>query len=202
MRKIIATAFVSLDGVMQGPGGPQEDTSGGFDLGGWTTNYRSEKSGAAVLEMVGTLAKPYDLLLGRRTYDNFAGFWPNVPADNPIGPVFTKANKYVLTGGSAKLEWANSHQLRNLDELKKVKAEEGSDIVLWGSSTLYPQLLDANLIDRLVLLTIPIILGKGKRIFGNTSHQVTMKLTKCEATPTGVIMATYEREGAVPTGSL
>jgi dihydrofolate reductase len=133
MRKIIATAFVSLDGVMQGPGGPQEDTSGGFDLGGWTANYRSEKSGAAVLEMVGTLAKPYDLLLGRRTYDNFAGFWPNVPADNPIGPVFTKANKYVLTGGSAKLEWANSHQLRNFDELKKVKAEEGSDIVLWGA---------------------------------------------------------------------
>jgi dihydrofolate reductase len=124
MRKIIATAFVSLDGVMQAPGGPQEDTSGEFDLGGWTTNYRSEKSGAAVLEMVGTLAKPYDLLLGRRTYDNFAGFWPNVPADNPIGPVFTKANKYVLTGGSAKLEWANSHQLRNLDELKKVKAEK------------------------------------------------------------------------------
>ena len=97
MRKIIATAFVSLDGVMQGPGGPQEDTSGGFDLGGWTTNYRSEKSGAAVLEMVGTLDKPYDLLLGGKTYDNFAGFWPNVPADNPIGPVFTKANKYVLT---------------------------------------------------------------------------------------------------------
>ena len=157
MRKIIAMAFVSLDGVMQGPGGPQEDTSGGFDFGGWTANYRSEKSGAAVLEMVGTLANPYDLLLGRKTYDNFAGFWPNVPADNPIGPVFTKANKYVLTGGSAKLEWANSHKLRNLDELKKVKAEEGPDIVLWGSSTLYPQLLDANLIDRLVLLTIPIV---------------------------------------------
>ncbi len=153
----------------------------------------SEKSGAAVLEMVGTLDKPYDLLLGRKTYDNFAGFWPNVPADNPIGPVFTKANKYVLTSGSAKLEWANSHKLRNIDELKKVKAEEGSDIVLWGSSTLYPQLLDANLIDRLLLMTFPIVLGKGKRIFGNTSHQVALKLMKCEATPTGVIMATYEQ---------
>jgi dihydrofolate reductase len=140
--------------------------------------------------------------LGRKTYDNFAGFWPDVPAGNPIGPVFTKANKYVLTGGSAKLEWANSHQLRNLDELQKVKAEKGSDIVLWGSSTLYPQLLDANLIDRLVLLTMPIILGKGKRIFGTTSHQVALKLAKCEATPTGVIMATYERADAVPTGSV
>ncbi|MGA3056341.1 MAG: dihydrofolate reductase family protein [Candidatus Korobacteraceae bacterium] len=193
MRKIIATARVSLDGVMQGPSGAQEDASGGFDLGGWTTNYSSKESGAAVLDLVGTLAKPYDLLLGRKTYDIFAGYWPYVPADNPIGPVFTKANKYVLTGGSAKLEWANSHQLRNLDELKKVKAEEGSDIVLWGSSTLYPQLLDANLIDRLLLLTVPIVLGKGKRIFGNTSHQVALKLMKCEATPTGVIIATYEK---------
>jgi len=192
MRKIIATASVSLDGVMQGPGGAQEDTSGGFDLGGWTINYRSEKSGAAVLDMVGTLAKPHDLLLGRKTYDNFASFWPNVPADNPIGPVFTKANKYVLTGGSAKLEWANSHKLRNIDELKKVKAEEGSDIVLWGSSTLYPLLLDANLIDRLQLMICPIVLGKGKRIFGNTSHQVALNLMKCEATPTGIIIATYE----------
>jgi len=193
MREIIAAASVSLDGVMQGPAGAQEDTSGGFDLGGWTLNYRSEKSGAAVLDMVGTLAKPYDLLLGRKTYDNFASYWPNVPADNPIGSVFNKANKYVLTGGSAKLEWANSHTLRNIDELKKVKAEEGSDMVIWGSSTLYPQLLDANLIDRLQLLICPIVLGKGKRIFGNTSHQVTLKLTKSEATPTGIIIATYEQ---------
>jgi dihydrofolate reductase len=100
-------------------------------------------------------------------------------------------------GGSAKLEWANSHRLRNIDELKQVKANEGSDIVLWGSSTLYPQLLDANLIDRLLLMTMPIVLGKGKRIFGNTSHQAALKLTKCEATPTGVIIAAYE---ATPGG--
>jgi dihydrofolate reductase len=193
MRKIIATARVSLDGVMQGPGGAQEDTSGGFDLGGWTTKYSSEESLAAVVDMVGTLTKPYDLLLGRKTYDIFAGYWPKVPADNRIGPVFTKANKYVLTSGSAKLEWANSHKLRNIAELKKVKAEEGSDIVLWGSSTLYPQLLDANLIDRLLLLTCPIVLGKGKKLFGNTSHQVALKLMKSEATSTGVIMATYEQ---------
>jgi dihydrofolate reductase len=195
MRKIVATAFVSLDGVMQGPGGPQEDTSGGFDLGGWTTNYRSEKSGAAVLDMVGTLAKPNDLLLGRKTYDNFAGFWPNAPADNPIGSVFNKANKYVLTGGSAKLEWANSHKLRNIDELKKVKAGEGPDIVLWGSSTLYTPLLEANLLDGLNLLICPVILGKGKKLFGNASHRVTMKLASSEATKSGVIIAKYEREG-------
>src|SRR5215472_8625626 len=100
MRKIIATARVSLDGVMQGPSGAQEDASGGFDLGGWTTKYASKESLAAVLDLVGTLEKPYDLLLGRKTYDIFAGYWPNVPPDNRIGPVFTKANKYVLTGGS------------------------------------------------------------------------------------------------------
>ena len=104
MRKIIAPANVSLDGVMQGPGGPQEDTSDGFDLGGWSMNFRSPESGAAIMGMVGTLDKPYDLLLGRKTYDNFAGYWPHVPADNPIGQAFNKANKYVLTGRSAKSE--------------------------------------------------------------------------------------------------
>lgn len=193
MRKIIGTARVSLDGVMQGPSGAQEDTSGGFDLGGWTTRYANEKSGAALLHLVGTVAKPYDLLLGHKTYDIFAGYWPNVPADNPIGPVFTKANKYVLMGRSAKLEWANSHKLRNIDELKKVKAEEGSDIVIWGSSTVYPQLLEANLIDRLVLMICPIVLGKGKRLFGSTTHPVALKLMQSEVTATGVIIATYEQ---------
>jgi len=193
MRKIIASAQVSLDGVMQGPGGAQEDTSEGFDLGGWSMKFSDPKAGAAIMGLVGTLDKPYDLLLGRKTYDIFASYWPYVPADNPIGPVFTKANKYVLTRSSAKLHWANSHKLRNIDELKKVKAEEGSDMVLWGSSTLYPQLLDANLIDRLLLLICPIVLGKGKRLFGNTSHQVAPKLMKCEVTSAGVIIATYEQ---------
>ncbi len=192
MRKIIATARVSLDGVMQSPMGAQEDASDGFDRGGWLTEFRDPKGGAATMSVVGSLDRPYDLLLGRKTYDIFAGYWPKVPADNPIGPVFTKANKYVLTRGSAKLDWANSHKLGNIDELKKVKAEEGSDIVLWGSSTLYPQLLDANLIDRILLLTCPIVFGKGKRIFGNTRHQVAMKLKESEVTPTGVVIATYE----------
>ena len=195
MRKIIASARVSLDGVMQGPDGAQEDTSDGFDLGGWITKFRDAKGGAAIMDMVGTLDKPYDLLLGRKTYDIFANYWPYVPADNPIGPVFTKADKYVLTQGAAKLDWANSHKLRNINELKKVKAEEGSDIVLWGSSTLYPQLFDANLIDRLLLLTCPIVLGKGKKLFGSTSHPVNMKLVSNDVSPTGVIMATYEHAG-------
>ncbi len=193
MRKIIATAKVSLDGVMQGEGGAEEDRSDGFDLGGWSVPYSDPKAGTAVLSLVGTLAKPYDLLLGRKTYDIFARYWPHVAADNPIGLVFTKANKYVLTSGSEKLEWANSRRLRNLDELKKVKAQDGADIVLWGSSTLYPQLLEAKLIDRLQLLICPIVLGKGKRLFGSTRHPSALKLKECEITSTGVIIATYER---------
>jgi dihydrofolate reductase len=193
MRKIIATARVSLDGVMQGPGAAQEDTSDGFDLGGWITQFRDPKGGAAVLSLVGTLDNPYDLLLGRKTYDIFVRHWPNVPADDPIGPVFTKTNKYVLTRGMAKFDWANSHKLGGIEELKKVKAEEGPDIVLWGSSTLYPQLLDANLIDRILLLTCPIVLGKGKKLFGGVSQPVNMKLVNTDTTSTGVIIATYER---------
>jgi dihydrofolate reductase len=103
MRKIIATARVSLDGVIQGPGAAQEDTSGGFNLGGWLTHFRDPKGGAATISLVGTLDRPYDLLLGRKTYEIFADSWPKVPADNPIGPVFTKANKYVLTRSMPKL---------------------------------------------------------------------------------------------------
>jgi dihydrofolate reductase len=188
MRKIIAVARVSLDGVMQ------EDTSDGFDLVGWSTKFSDAKSAAAIMGVVGTLDKPYDLLLGRKTYDIFAGYWPSVPADNPIGPVFTKANKYVLTRGSAKLEWANSHRIPNIDDLRKIKAGEGPDIVLWGSSTLYPQLLEGNLIDRLQLLTCPIVLGKGKKLFGSTSHPVNMKLVGNDTNSKGVIITTFEPE--------
>lgn len=192
MRKIIANAFVSLDGVMQAPGSATEDPSGGFNLGGWTVQYSDVKSGDAVLRLVGTLAKPNDLLLGRETYDIFAGFWPQAPADNPIGPVFTKANKYVMTPGTKSLDWANTQQLRSIDELKKVKAGSGPDIVLWGSSTLYPQLMEANLLDRLLLLTFPVALGKGKKLFGGTTHPVPMKLLASDVTSTGVIIATYD----------
>lgn len=122
MRKIIANARVSLDGVMQGPMGAQEDRSDGFDLGGWITEFRDPKGGAATMSLVGSLDRPYDLLLGRKTYDIFAAYWPKVPADDPIGPAFTKASKYVLSRGSTKFDWVNSHKLSSIDELKKVKA--------------------------------------------------------------------------------
>lgn len=193
MRKIIATAHLSLDGVMQGPGGAEEDTSDGFDLGGWIWQFSDDKAKAAIVGMVGSLAQPNDLLLGRRTYDIFAGFWPHAPADSPFGPAFNEANKYVLTHGNQKLGWANSHKLGSVDELKKVTAGEGPDIVLWGSSALYPPLLEANLIDGLTLLIYPIILGKGKKLFSDASHPVTMKLASSEVAKSGVIIAKYER---------
>lgn len=193
MRKIIAIAHLSLDGVMQGPGGAEEDPSGGFDLGGWIWQFSDDKAKAALISQVGSLANPNDLLLGRKTYDIFSGYWPHAPADSPFGPAFNKANKYVLTHGNQKLDWANSHKLHNVDELRKIKADKGQDIVLWGSSTLYPPLLEANLIDSLHLLIYPIILGKGKRLFGNASHPVTLKLASSEMTKSGIIIAKYER---------
>jgi len=193
MRRIVAIAHLSLDGVMQGPGGAEEDPSGGFDLGGWSWQFSDDDSLAAVIRMVGSPDTPSDLLLGRRTYDIFAGYWPHAPADNPIGRAFNKANKYVLTRGDQKLDWANSHKLSGIDALEEVKAGEGPDIVLWGSSTLYPPLLEASLIDSLNLRICPIVLGKGKKLFGNASHPVTMKLASSEATKSGVIVAKYER---------
>jgi dihydrofolate reductase len=193
MKKIIAFAHLSLDGVMQGPGGAKEDPSDGFDLGGWIWQFSDDKANAAILGMLGSSAKPNDLLLGRRTYDIFAGFWPHAPADNPFGAAFNRANKYVLTHGNQKFDWANSHKLRSVDELKKVTAGQGRDIVLWGSSTLYPPLLEASLFDCLNLLIYPIILGKGKKLFGDASHPVTMKLASSEVTKSGVIVAKYER---------
>ncbi len=192
MRKIIGVAFVSLDGVMQGPGGLAEDRSGGFDIGGWTMKYSDEKSSGAVMRMIGTIERPKDILFGRKTYDIWASHWPHVSADDPMGPVFTKANKYVMTSGSGSLAWANSHPVNSIDDLKKVKAAQGADIVLWGSSTLYPQLMEAGLIDRLLLMTFPLALGRGKKLFGNTTHPVAMKLAASEVTSTGVVITTYE----------
>jgi dihydrofolate reductase len=193
VRKILAFAHLSLDGVMQGPGGDKEDPSNGFDHGGWTWQFSNDSAKAVIVSLVGSSAKPNDLLLGRQTYDNFASFWPHAPADSPIAPAFNKANKYVLTRGTQKLDWANSHKLGSVDELKKVKAGEGPDMVVWGSSTLYPQLLDANLIDALNLLIYPIILGNGKKLFASASHPVTMKLASSEAAKSGIIIAKYER---------
>src|SRR5215475_15262276 len=175
MRKIIGAAFQSLDGVMQSPGGPPEDPTGGFELGGWATSFFDEKMGAT---MGGLFGAPFDLLLGRKTYEIFAAHWPFVPENDPIGPAFTKANKYVLTHGDDAWEWQNSHRLKNIDAVKSLKATSGPDLLIQGSTTLYPQLLAAGLIDRLFLTTFPVVLGKGKKLFGAGSPPQALKLVK------------------------
>jgi dihydrofolate reductase len=198
MRKIIGGVFLSMDGVMQAPGGPPEDPTGGFEFGGWSATFWDEKMGAA---MGGLFSAPYDLLLGRKTYEIFAAHWPYVPADDPIGQAFGKAAKYVLTRGNDALEWQNSHRLDGIDAVKKVKASDGLDLLIQGSSTLYPQLLSANMIDRLFVMTFPVFLGKGKRLFGQGTPPGAMKLISSDVSTTGVLIATYEPAGAVPIGT-
>ena len=166
-RKLTGAAFVSLDGVMQAPGGPTEDPTGGFDESGWV--FRMDDDG--INDTLGTLfGAPYDLLLGRRTYDIFAAYWPYVEGENAfMGESLTQAGKYVLTSSDAPLEWENSHRLSAIDEVPALKQSDGPDLLIQGSSTLYPQLLDAGLLDRLVLMTFPIVLGKGKRLLDGAS---------------------------------
>ncbi len=196
-RKIIGGVFQSLDGVMQAPGGPTEDPTGGFEQGGWTATFWDGKMGTA---MGGIFSSPYDLLLGRKTYEIFAGHWPYVPEGDPIGQTFGKAAKYVLTRSNDKLDWQNSHRLSDIDAVKKVKASEGPDLLIQGSSTLYPQLFAADLIDRLFVMTFPVILGSGKRLFGQGTPSRGMKLVSSDISTTGVIISTYEPAGKVPIG--
>ena len=198
MRKIVGGVFQSLDGIMQAPGGPPEDPTGGFELGGWTTTFWDEKMGAA---MGGIFSAPNDLLLGRKTYEIFAAHWPYVPESDPIGPAFTKAAKYVLTRGNETLEWQNSHRLSGIDAVKQIKAGEGPDLLIQGSSTLYPQLFAANLIDQLLVMTFPVVLGNGKRLFGQGTPSGRMRLVSTDVSTTGVIIATYEPAGQVPIGT-
>jgi dihydrofolate reductase len=198
MRKIIGGVFQSMDGVMQAPGGPPEDPTGGFELGGWSAAFWDDKMGAA---MGGLFSAPYDLLLGRRTYEIFAAHWPFVPEDDPVGQAFGKAAKYVLTRGDESLEWQNSHRLGNMDEVRKVKASEGPDLLIQGSSTLYPQLFAANMIDRLFVMIFPVFLGKGKRLFGPGTPSGAMKLVSSDVSTTGVVIAAYEPAGEVPIGT-
>jgi dihydrofolate reductase len=199
MRKLTGAVFQSLDGVMQAPGGPEEDRSGGFDLGGWSFHFwdgSMEQPFGKVIEA------EYDLLLGRRTYDIFAGYWP-YNRDNPIGERFQRINKYVLTHSDEPLEWENSSRLSGdtaaaVEDLKKT---EGRDLLIQGSSTLYPPLLSEGLIDRLLVMTFPVLLGRGKSIFDGTQRPSRMKVTDHFVSDSGVAFVTYEPAGEVPMGS-
>jgi dihydrofolate reductase len=198
MRKLTGAVFQSLDGVMQAPGGPDEDPSSDFQLGGWVQPLWDAEMGPFEDIIMGE----YDLLLGKRTYEIFSAYWP-YNQDNPIGEKFQRINKYVLTHSEDPLEWENSSRLAGdtaaaVDELKR---SEGRDLLIQGSSTLYPPLLSAGLIDRLTLMTFPLVLGQGKGIFDGSLRAGALRLIDHFVTKTGVMLATYEPAGEVRTGT-
>lgn len=210
MRKVIVQTFVSLDGVMQAPGGPEEDPTGGFRFGGWTVPYWDEAAGAVVGEAFG---KPFDLLLGRFTYDIFAAHWPTIDIDPKsstfdamnaeIARTFNACTKYVATHRPETLTWANSKALGSdvAAAVRELKKSNGPDLVVQGSSELVHQLLAADLVDDLKLLTYPVVFGRGKRLFDSSSKPAAFKLEKTVSTPTGVVINSYRREGEIATGS-
>ena len=198
MRKLTGAVFVSIDGVMQAPGGPEEDPSGGFRFGGWVQPFWDPDMGP--FEKL--IMSDYDLLLGKRTYDIFSAYWP-YNQDDPIGAKFQRINKYVVTHSNDPLTWDNSEKLSgNLgDAVADLKKSDGRDLLIQGSSTLYAPLLAAGLIDKLVLITFPVVLGQGKRIFDGSQQPGALKLVESFVSPKGVVIATYEPDGDVPTGS-
>ena len=199
MRKIVGTVFVSLDGVMQAPGGVNEDITGGFAHGGWQFKFPDPAADATL----GATFDGYDLLLGRRTYDIFAAYWPYVEGEEAsLGETFTSAGKYVLTRGDQPLEWENSHRLKGMDDVAALKQGDGPDLMIWGSSEVYPGLLSAGLLDRLTVMIYPLTLGTGKRLFTDGTIPAAFKVTESQVSPSGIIIANYARAGAVTTGSL
>ena len=198
MRKLTGAVFVSLDGVMQAPGGPEEDPTSDFRLGGWVQPFFSQDMGP--FEQV--ISGEYDLLLGKRTYDIFAAYWP-YNRDIPIGETFQRINKYVLTHSTEPLEWENASRLSGdtAQAVAELKRSQGRDLLIQGSSTLYPPLLSAGLIDRLLLMVFPILLGAGKSIFDPSQRPSRLKLTEHHVSKTGVISVIYEPAGEVSTGT-
>jgi dihydrofolate reductase len=198
MRKIIVLSFLSLDGVMQAPGGPEEDSSGGFEFGGWTAPFFYEADAAAGAMMERQL-KPSDLLLGRKTYDIFAAYWPQ---HGDFWPGVNDVRKYVMSKSGSHLQWNNSVFMNSVDELKKLKNSEGSDLQVHGSGNLVQTLLKYELVDELWLKIFPVTLGKGKRLFGEGTQPSSFTLTESLVTPNGVIFANYKKAGPVTTGTI
>jgi dihydrofolate reductase len=195
MRKIIVLSMISLDGVMQAPGGPKEDTSGGFKYGGWTATYGDEDYNKAVQKEL----KPADYLLGRKTFEIWENYWPE-HAD--FWPGINNGTKYVLSRTRQKSDWKNSVFVKGLAGIRKLKNTKGGDIQVWGSSELIHLLLKNDLVDELRLKIHPLTLGKGKKLFDNGAHAAAFALTESTITSTGVILANYKRAGKVKTGTV
>jgi dihydrofolate reductase len=199
VRNLVILSFVTLDGIMQAPGGPKEDTSGDFKYGGWSAGYWDDFMGKA-MEM--QMAKRFDLLLGRKTYEIFAAYWPHA-TNEPIADRLNKAKKYVVSTTLTGLDWNNSTLIKGdiVDGIKKLKRQDGPEIQVHGSSNLIQTLLRNDLVDELRLKIFPITIGTGKRLFGEGTIPASFKLLESKISTAGVIVATYTRDGEIRTGS-
>ncbi|MFN2637767.1 MAG: dihydrofolate reductase family protein [Gemmatimonadaceae bacterium] len=202
MRKIIVGAQVSLDGVMQAPGAPTEDPTNGFRFGGWSMPYFDQAAGEEIDRL---FKEEFDLLLGRKTYEIFAAYWPYYDESAPAGDiakVFNRIKKYVVSrSGEVDTGWAGSVLLRDIAEVKRLKQADGPNLVTQGSTELVHALLANDLVDAISTFTVPVVLGGGKKLFADGSAPHSFKLTRSRVTPDGVIIGHYEREGGVRIGS-
>lgn len=199
MRKLIVSTFLSLDGVMQAPGGPGEDDSGGFALGGWSVNYWDEKMGQVMGE---ALSKPFDLVLGRQTYDIFAAHWPHV-SDDEGGKPLNDATKHVASRSRPELAWRNSHLIEGdaAEGIAVLKQGDGPELQVHGSGNLMQTLLRHDLVDEYRLWVFPVVIGSGKRLFADGAVPAGLKLVDSTVSSTGVVIGTYEPAGEIVTGS-
>ena len=199
MRRLVVNTFVTLDGVMQAPGGPEEDPTEGFAHGGWSAGYWDEAMGARMGELLGA---PFDLLLGRKTYEIFAAHWPHVP-DESGAQELNSARKYVASRTLDKVEWNNSSLLEGnvAEAVAQIKQEEGPDIQVHGSSDLIQTLLEHDLVDEFRIMVFPLVLGTGKRLFGGGVPPAGLELADSATSSTGVVMSTYRRAGEIRYGS-
>ena len=198
MRKLVVNTFMTLDGVMQAPGGPEEDPTGGFEHGGWSATFWDDAMGAKMGESMG---KPFDLVLGRGTYEIFAAHWPHT--DEPGAEELNNATKHVASTTLKEVDWQNSHLIEGdvPDGIRGLKEEDGPELQVHGSAGLIQTLLKEGLVDEIRVWIFPVVIGKGKRLFGDGTIPAGLKLTDSMVSSTGVIMAAYEPVGHVPIGS-
>lgn len=198
MRKIIAITQVTVDGVMQAPGGPEEDPRGGFTHGGWAMRFMDDSIGAALNDL---MSREFDLLLGRRTYEIFAAYWPYA-GDDPIAIAFNKATKFVVTQSLDKFDWANTQAVAGnaVDAIRHLKESDGPELHIWGSGELLQTLISAELVDEFRIWICPVFLGQGRRLFENGATPRSLTLTESRTTSTGIVLNTYHSAGPVPSG--
>jgi dihydrofolate reductase len=199
MRKLIVSTFLTLDGVMQAPGGPEEDDSGGFALGGWSVHYWDDQMRQVMTEAMST---PFDLVLGRRTYDIFAAYWPHAPEEAGAKPL-NDATKYVASRNRPTLEWDRSVLIEGdaAEGIAELKKEDGPELQVHGSGNLIQTLMGHNLVDQYRLWVFPLVIGSGKRLFSDGTIPSGLKLVDSKVSTTGVVIGTYEPAGEIVTGS-